>query len=58
MCLLQMVIPLLLSRQQGEELDQNTYGVRNRRQNVYVSLEVCIFWLGCLISTTTVVGTY
>ena len=54
-----MVIPLLLSRQQGEELDQNTYGVRNRRQNVYASLEVCIFWLGCLISTTTVVvGTY
>ena len=42
----------LLSRQQGEELDQNTYGVRNRRQNVYASLEVCIFWLGCLINTT------
>ena len=63
LCLLQMVIPLLLSRQQGEELDQNTYseyGVRNRRQNVYDSLEVCIFSLGCLISTTTVVvvGTY
>ena len=52
-----MVIPLLLSRQQGEELDQNMYGVRNRRQNVYASLEaVCIFWLGCLISTTTTVG--
>ena len=58
LCLLQMVTPLLLSRQQGEELDQNTYGVRNRRQNVCASLEVCIFWLGCLISTTTVVGTY
>ena len=41
-----------------EELDQNTYRVRNRRQNVYATLEVCIFWLGCLISTTTVVGTY
>ena len=58
-CLLQMVIPLLLSRQQGEELDQNTYGVRNRRQKVYASLEVCKFWLGYLISTaTTVVCTY
>ena len=54
-----MVIPLLLlSRQHGEELDQNTYGVWNRRQNVYASLKVCIFWHGCLISTTTVVGTY
>ena len=57
LCLLQMVIPLLLSRQQGEQLDQNTYGMRNRRQNVYASLEVCIFWVGCLMSTTTVVGT-
>ena len=35
-----------------------TRRVRNRRQNVYASLEVCIFWIGCLISTTTVVGTY
>ena len=43
---------------QGEELDQNTYGMRSRRQNVSVSLEVCTVWLGCLISTTTVVGTY
>ena len=58
LCLLQMVIPFLLSRQQGEELDQNTYGVRNRQQNVNASLEVCIFWLVCLISTSTVVGIY
>ena len=34
------------------------HGVRNHRQNVYASPEVCIFWLDCLISTTTVVGTY
>ena len=26
--------------------------MRNRRQNDYVSLEVCISWLGCLITTT------
>ena len=38
-------MPLLLSRQQGEELDQNTYGVRNRRQSVYPSLEVkCVYF--------------
>ena len=48
----------LLCRKQGEELDQNTYGMRNRRQNVYASPEMCVFWLGCLISTTTVVGAY
>ena len=46
--LLQTVMPLVLSHQQGEELDQNTYAVQNRRQNVYASLEVCIFLLGCL----------
>ena len=36
----------------------NTFGMRNPRQNGCFSLEVCIFWLGCLICTTTVVGTY
>ena len=36
----------------------NTYGMRNRRQNVYVSPEICAYWVGCLISTTTFVGTY
>ena len=32
-----------------------TYGIRNRRRNVYASLEVWILWLGCL-SITTVHG--
>ena len=32
-------MPLVLSRQQGKELDQNTYRMRNRRLNV------CIFYI-------------
>ena len=36
-----------------------TYGMRNRRRNVYASLEVRMFWLGWLgcLKTTTAVGT-
>ena len=54
---LQMVIPLLLlCRQQGEELHGETYGMRNRRRNIYASPELWMIWLGCL-RTTTAVGT-
>ena len=42
-------------RHQGEELHGETYGRRNRRRNVYASLEVGMLGLGCL-RTTTVVG--
>ena len=38
--LLQMVKPLLLCRQQGEELHEKTCGMRNCRRNFYASLEV------------------
>ena len=38
--LLQMVTPLLLCRQQGEELQEITFGMGNRRRSVYASLEV------------------
>ena len=34
---------------------EKTYGTRNRRRNVYASLEVWMLWLGCL-SITTVHG--
>ena len=27
---------------------EKTYGIRNRRRNVYASLEVWMLWLGCL----------
>ena len=40
--LLQVVITLLLCCQQGEELDQNMYGMGNRRKNVDASSEVCM----------------
>ena len=31
---------------------ENTYGMRNRRRNVYASLEVWVLWLCCLNITT------
>ena len=34
---------------------EKTYGIRNRRRNVYASLEVWMLWLGCL-SIATVHG--
>ena len=52
---LQIMIPLLLCRKQGEELQEMTYGMRNRQRDVYASLEVWMPWLGCL-STTIVHG--
>ena len=36
---------------------EKTYGIWNRRRNVYASLEVWMLWLGCL-SITTVHGAY
>ena len=36
---------------------ENTYGMRNRRRNVYGSLEVWMLWLDCL-SMRTVHGAY
>ena len=44
-------------RQQGGELLEEMYRRRNRRRNVYASLEVWMLWLKCL-RTTTVVGTH
>ena len=38
--LLQMVVLLPLCCQRGEELRGGTYGMRNRRRNIYASLEV------------------
>ena len=32
--------------------NEKTYGIRNRRRNVYASLEVWMLWLGCLSITT------
>ena len=37
------------------EAHENTFGIRNLRQNVYASLEVWMLWLG-RISITTVHG--
>ena len=54
--LLQMMIPLLLCRQQGKEATKRhtAYGTAGR--NVYVSLEVWMLWLGFLTSITIVHG--
>ena len=42
--LLQMMIPLLLCRQQGRRgAHKKTYGIRKRQRNVYASLEVWMF---------------
>ena len=35
---------------------EKTYGIRNRRRNVYAFLEVWMLWLGCLSITTAVHG--
>ena len=35
---------------------EKTHGMRDRRRNVYVSLEVWMLWLGCLTSITIVHG--
>ena len=55
--LLQMMIPLLLSPTRGGG-HEKTHGMRDRRRNVYVSLEVWMFWLGFLTSITIVHGAY
>ena len=31
---------------------ETAYGIRNRRRNVFASLEVWMLWLGCLSITT------
>ena len=37
---------------------EKTHGMRDRRQNVYVPLEVWMLWLGFLTSITIVHGAY
>ena len=37
---------------------EKTHGMRDRRRNVYVSLEVWMLWLGFLTSITIVHGAY
>ena len=56
--LLQMMIPLLLCRQQGEEATKRhtACGTAGETYTRYVSIEVWMLWLGFLTSITIVHG--